>query len=68
MFTRAHKQAVLRRISDNLEMGKNMFDYEKQVGINDGKYQRCGHPETMNCKCYGKEHEGETAIITEHCH
>ncbi len=47
---------------------KLSFDYEKQVWIVDGKYQRCGHPETMDCKCYGKEHAGEKATITEHCH
>ena len=37
------------------------FDYTKQVWIKDGLYLRCGHPETMSCKCYGREHEGETA-------
>lgn len=35
------------------------FDYEHQAWVVDGCYVRCGHPATMDCKCYGKEHEGE---------
>lgn len=35
------------------------YDYVKQVWVKDGKYQRCGHLDSMDCKCYGKEHEGE---------
>ena len=35
------------------------FDYDKQAWVENGKYVRCGHPETMNCKCYGRLHEGE---------
>ena len=42
--------------------GSPRFDYDKQVWIVDGKYVRCGHPEEMNCKCYGREHAGEDAI------
>lgn len=61
-------EKALKRVGYNLEMAKNMFDYEKQVFIKDGKYLRCGHPDSMDCKCYGKEHEGETAVITDHCH
>ena len=38
----------------------NGFDYEHQAWVQDGKYVRCGHPEDMDCACYGKEHEGET--------
>jgi len=45
-----------------------MYDYEKQVWIKDGKYQDCAHPESIHCTCYGREHAGETAIITSHCH
>lgn len=35
------------------------FDYERQAWIKDGKYVRCGHPESMDCGCYGRLHEGE---------
>ncbi len=46
---------------------RQSYDYEKQVWILDGKYVRCGHPDNMACGCYGKEHAGENAVITEHC-
>ena len=35
------------------------YDYENQAWVEDGKYTKCGHPESMNCKCYGKVHEHE---------
>jgi hypothetical protein len=37
----------------------NGFDYTRQAWVKDGRYLRCGHPEPMNCGCYGREHEGE---------
>jgi hypothetical protein len=37
----------------------NGFDYDRQAWVKDGRYVRCGHPETMQCGCYGREHEGE---------
>jgi len=37
----------------------NGYDYDNQAWVIDGKYVRCGHPENMDCGCYGKEHEGE---------
>jgi hypothetical protein len=37
------------------------FDYEARAWVKDGRYVRCGHPEAMNCRCYGKRHEGESA-------
>ena len=36
----------------------NGYDYEKQVWVKNGKYVKCGHPETMDCQCYGKKYEG----------
>ena len=39
----------------------NYYDYEVQALVKDGKYVRCGHPGSMDCKCYGKEHAGEEA-------
>lgn len=46
---------------DQFRDGKlyNGFDYERQVWIIEGIVQRCGHPETVNCGCYGKSHAGE---------
>ena len=35
------------------------FDYDNQAWTKDGVYVRCGHPEAMECGCYGREHEGE---------
>ncbi len=37
------------------------YDYDNQAWIVNGKYVCCGHPETMNCGCYGREHAGESA-------
>jgi hypothetical protein len=42
----------------------NGFDYEHQAWVKDGKYVRCGHPEPMDCGCYGREHEGESARVS----
>lgn len=39
----------------------NGFDYEHQAWVKDGYYVRCGHPESMACGCYGREHEGEAS-------
>lgn len=37
------------------------FDYENQAWVVNGRYIRCGHPESMACGCYGREHAGEVA-------
>ena len=42
-------------------MANPIFDYVKQAWVIDGKYIRCGHPESMSCGCYGRIHEGEVA-------
>jgi hypothetical protein len=44
------------------------FDYENQAWIVDGRYVRCNHPAEMDCRCYGKLHEGEKAMNTQHVH
>lgn len=53
----------MSRISDNYyrDDGRlyNGYDYDKQVWVLNGKYQRCGHFDDMDCQCYGKEHAGE---------
>lgn len=41
--------------------GGEHFDYVHQAWTIDGKYVRCGHPDTISCRCYGREHAGETA-------
>ena len=51
------------RTTDNHYQDKklyNGYDYEKQAWVLKGKYVRCGHPDSMNCQCYGKAHEGES--------
>lgn len=37
------------------------FDYEVQAWVERGVYVRCGHPDSMDCACYGRVHEGERA-------
>lgn len=37
------------------------YDYYNQAWVVDGKYAACGHPESLDCNCYGKLHAGETA-------
>jgi hypothetical protein len=39
---------------------KYEFDYDNQAWTKDGKYMDCNHPVSMDCKCYGKIHKGET--------
>jgi hypothetical protein len=37
------------------------FDYDRQAWVKDGRYVRCGHPENMDCGCFGRAHAGELA-------
>jgi hypothetical protein len=39
------------------------YDYKNQAWVKDNRYVRCGHPESMDCGCYGKVHEGE--LVTD---
>jgi hypothetical protein len=43
----------------------NGFDYTRQAWVLNGVYVRCGHPESMNCGCFGKEFEGRPSLATE---
>ena len=46
------------------------YDYHNQAWLVNGKYVSCNHPESMNCQCFGKLHEGETKdmhFIGFHC-
>lgn len=40
----------------------NGFDYEHQAWVQHGEYVRCGHPDDMDCRCFGKLHEGELLV------
>lgn len=42
----------------------NGYDYKNQSWVVDGKYVRCGHPNNIDCGCYGKIHEGEKCNIS----
>lgn len=42
------------------------FDYSNQAWAVNGRYVRCGHPDSMNCRCYGKLHEGEPVSTPPH--
>lgn len=42
----------------------NGFDYDNQCWVVDGLVQRCGHPESMDCRCYGKLHQGERSQVS----
>jgi len=46
-------------------MKATTYDYKNQVWIVDGKYVKCGHPSSMNCKCYGKLHAGEKVKLID---
>lgn len=35
------------------------YDYRLQCWVVDGKIVRCGHPDSMECKCAGRIHEGK---------
>lgn len=41
------------------------FDYGRQAWVVGGLYVRCGHPELMACRCYGRAHEGESCLADE---
>jgi len=47
----------------------NGYDYTNQAWVVDGKYVRCGHGTRpgfeVNCKCFGRLHEGEPSLETE---
>jgi hypothetical protein len=39
--------------------GPTGYDYKNQAWFENGRYVRCGHPEAMDCQCYGRLHDGE---------
>lgn len=64
-------RAALRNVSakdeladyplEQVPVGETFFDYQNQAWVIGGVYQRCGHPETMGCDCFGRIHAGERA-------
>ena len=50
-----------RQSNDEYQNGRlvNGYDYDNQAWVKNGRYVRCGHPENMPCRCYGRKHEGE---------
>jgi len=42
----------------------NGYDYHNQAWVIKGRYVRCGHPESMDCGCFGKEYEGIETVQT----
>lgn len=58
-YTEATKMA--RISSDETRNGRliNGYDYDNQAWVKDGRYVRCGHPDSMDCGCYGRIHAGE---------
>ena len=44
------------------------FDYENQAWVVDGRYVSCGHPETMDCGCFGRIHAGEAPAVNAEIH
>ena len=53
---------MTRTSSDQYINGRliNGYDYHNHAWVQQGVYIRCGHPNEMNCNCYGKLHEGES--------
>lgn len=43
----------------------NGYDCTHQAWVKDGVYVRCGHPESMMCGCYGRDHAGELSLERE---
>ncbi len=43
----------------------NGYDYTRQAWVKDGLYVRCGHPESMPCGCFGREHVGQPSLEKE---
>lgn len=44
---------------------KNGYSYEHQCWVLDYVIQNCGHPQTMKCGCYGRQHAGQQAQIQD---
>ena len=63
-YTKTEETKMTRTSNDEIVNGRliNGYDYKNQSWVINGKYVACGHPITMDCKCYGKLHAGEDTI------
>ena len=52
-------EGKMKRNDLDLDENGNGFDYATQAWVKDYKYIRCGHPDEMDCSCFGKRHEGD---------
>ena len=43
----------------------NGYDYQNQAWVQNGVYIACGHPETMQCHCFGTINAGEKCTVTQ---
>ena len=53
---------VIQRLTDPFAhpvFEGSRFDYRNQAWLVNGTYQDCGHPEAVDCECFGRIHEGE---------
>lgn len=51
----------MTRLSKNEIVGGrliNGYDYINQAWVLAGKYVTCGHPEVMDCDCFGRKNVG----------
>ena len=53
------RESTLMQIMELDKTDQSLYDYTNQAWTFNGLYVRCGHPESMNCKCFGKLHENE---------
>ena len=67
-YSMGRKVVIEMRQGDNeiqAAVIKNGFSYEHQCWIINFVVQRCGHPESMGCKCFGRIHEGQQVRFSQ---
>lgn len=65
MVTEANVMIEKAKLAMSVPSG---FDYENQAWVVDGRYIRCGHPDSMSCGCFGRKHEGEAPAANANIH
>ena len=60
-LVQSNKERIMKKSNNKTVCNRliNGYDYDNQAWVKNGLYVRCGHPENVNCNCYGKRHEGE---------
>lgn len=64
VFIRRVRQGQVERRNNPPHTGgkaMSVYDYQNQAWLVDWVYQDCGHPEAMDCDCYGRLHAGQPA-------